>query len=1240
MSAGADFETSKDETVRFVADLDPDDADVTVASYEWRDSSGNRGKKGNGNGNGGGQSGDLLSTEKSFETTLKAGEHTITLTVTLADGRTLTDTVEVLVRGKGGGAETDSPPVANAGDCRMVIAGEDTELDGTESYDRDGTVESYDWDTDGDGTADATGPTPTVQFTELGNQTVELTATDDGGNTDTDSVTLFVNDRPDALFEYAPTRPNPNETVAFDATASGDDLGGIGAYQWDFDGDGTTDATGANVTHAFETPGDHTVALTVADAYGVENTTTTTVHVNAPPTADASESDRRASVGEPLTLNGTASSDPEGNIVRYDWDVDGDGAFEKTGATVSQVYDTSGARNVTLRVTDGGNLTDTDTIRVRVNTPPTARIDASNTTIRAGESVAFDASESSDPDGNISEYAWDVDGDGTTDATGPTAEHAYDADGTYTVTLTVTDDDGATDTATETITVLPTEVGDDPSKPGLPDPPDNPDGGNGVGDPHLTTFDGRNYDYQAAGEYVLARAPNGSLSVQGRLDPYPNGPVSVIEAAATSLDGHNVTIDSSDDTPLVVDGTRHALDATDHLEVGNGTIFRRGSNYVVVYPGEDGEVDDGDERLTVEHRGRFLDVSLTLDDDRQHAVEGILGTPAEDAPDIALADGTAVSPSDYDALYGEFRDDWRVKNRSESHFHYEDGESPESFYDPNYPSELVTVDDLPDDERSAAEQAAIDAGLEPGTPAFENAVLDYALTGEEAYLESAATSQPVNASFTVDAGSSFNASVNASTAFAATIQNESAEAVSVEWRFGDGATATGTQVAHTFAETGTYTVTVTATGPDGGIARDTLAVTVAENATTDQPPIPDVDETRPNATHVRLDASESVDPDGNVSGYAWDVDGDGTVDSYESTVTVPLDSDPVEVSLVVLDDDGNRARETVEVPGRGSLSGVVGETGELSLTADKGTWQTVEFDNTYQNPVVIAKPLSHAGPDPAHARVRNVTGDSMEIQIDEWEYLNGGHVTETVHYLVLESGTYELDDGTTVEVGHVTTDEHSASVSFAQSFDSTPVVFTEPQTRNGGDPVVTRNRDVSADGFETFLQESEARGDHAHETVGYVAVEPGEGATDATEFEVGRTPNTVDHHWHRIDFADSYSSDRTFVADMQTFDGPTPPDSGIGRSAPGRSKSSLTKNRARTRKLATPPSRSATGCSAVRATSTERTRTTRRRRPSWTPTSSPVPRGSPARPATSKRGRATASTFSRRVVAIGHRRTA
>jgi len=236
-------------------------------------------------------------------------------------------------------------------------------------------------------------------------------------------------------------------------------------------------------------------------------------------------------------------------------------------------------------------------------------------------------------------------------------------------------------------------------------------------------------------------------------------------------------------------------------------------------------------------------------------------------------------------------------------------------------------------------------------------------------------------------------------------------------------------------------------------------------------------------------------------------------------------------------DSGSGLLNAAGALGGSSPSSSIGETGSVE-TKQSGPdqWHSVSLSGSYTDPIVIMNPLSHDGGHPSHVRLRNVTGDGFEFKIEEWKYLDGWHTSETTQYLVVEAGTHELADGSLLEAGTVTTQTDFTDVSLTQSFDSTPVVFGQAQTFNGNHPIVTRLRDVSSSSLSLKVQEEEAEGWHATETVGYLALQAGAGSNGGQTYEVGRTANTVTDDWTTISFDQSYGTP-LFIASMQTADG-------------------------------------------------------------------------------------------------------
>jgi len=444
------------------------------------------------------------------------------------------------------------------------IAGETVTFNASSSYDVNGYIVSYTWDFGDGNITSVSSPIITHIYATYGTYEVTLTVTDNDNLTDTESKDVVVIAPPTAYFTYSPLAPAVDDVVTFDASGSTPNGGTIVCYEWDF-GDNSAPRYGKIVKYSYDKAGTYEVVLNVTDDEGLWDLYAATIEVstiprvpyfsisasrvsltiqrgrsdsliitvesfnnfnqpvdlavtpavidgvtstlsrlqvtpppndtvtsvltisanatatvgnysltvtgrsglliddvnialgivlpplNLPPVAEFRESKETVLTGEMITFNANTSDDLDGTIVSYFWNF-GDNTND-TGVTTSHSYADDGTYTVTLTVTDDDGATDSENATKTVlNRPPVAIFTESAETVDTGDTITFNAGDSHDLDGTISSYSWDF-GDETS-ATGATVNHAYEDDGVYTVTLTVTDDDGATASTDAAKTVL------------------------------------------------------------------------------------------------------------------------------------------------------------------------------------------------------------------------------------------------------------------------------------------------------------------------------------------------------------------------------------------------------------------------------------------------------------------------------------------------------------------------------------------------------------------------------------------------------------------------------------------------------------------------------------------------------------------------------------------------------------------------------------------------------------------
>ncbi|MFA6495465.1 MAG: PKD domain-containing protein, partial [Candidatus Paceibacterota bacterium] len=658
------------------------------------------------------------------------------------------------------------------------------------------------------------------------------------------------------------------------------------------------------------------------------------IHVNTAPIADAGP-DRTVTLGDEITFDGSGSTD-DGEIVAYDWNFGDESTTTNAATTTVHTYTATSTYTVTLVVTDDEEVAsapDTAIITVvtqcsdgkdndgdnkidfpadpgcsspddnderDVNARPIADA-GSYGVMTLGDDVIIDGSGSTD-DGEIVLYEWNFGDESPLEATStPRTPHIYTATSTYTITLVVTDNDGATstpDTATITVATQCSDGKDNdgdhkidyPTDPGCDSPDDNdekdvntrpiaeagPDRTVTLGDNEI--FDG-----------------SGSTDKDGEIVLYEwnFGDESPLATTTSSSARHIYTATSTYTIALVVKDNDGATSTPDTARITIVTQCSDGKDndgdHKIDYPTDPGcsSPDDNDEndvnKRPIADAGR--DRVVTLGDDEIFDGSGSIDE-----------DGKVV-------LYSwDFGDGSTTTIGVATTTHVFTATS-------TYAVKLVVTDN--DGATSTPDTVTVTVAPQcfDGKDNDGDHKIDYPTDpGCRWYDDN--DERDVNVRPVADAGPDKIVTLGDAVTLDGSGSTDDKKIVSYEWNFGDGSTTTNAvaTTSRTYTATSTYTVTLTVMDDEGAVSDpDTAIITVATQCSDgkdndgdgkiDYPADPGCDSTddndegdnklpvailfaNPTSEHINklisLDGKESYDSDGTIALYEWNF-GDGVI---------------------------------------------------------------------------------------------------------------------------------------------------------------------------------------------------------------------------------------------------------------------------------------------------------------------------------------------------------------------------
>jgi hypothetical protein len=360
--------------------------------------------------------------------------------------------------GGGTGPDNQSPSVSisSPSDGATFVEGKLITFEGSASDPEQGTLagNALTWESDLDGELGA-GRSLSRGDLSVGDHVVTLTASDreEARGSATVSITVQPNQAPSASISSPPddTTFGQGAPVDFEGTGDDPDEGSLtgASLEWSSDLDGAL-GTGASLTVADLSVGEHVVTLTASDPQGATGTDSVslTVESNGQPSPTiASPSDGATfQEGESVDFQGAATDPEDGDLTGGSlvWTSDADGQIG-TGETFARDDLSSGDHTITLEATDSRNASTTTTVEITVEGDPVVTISspADSSIFDEGTAVSFEGSADDPGDGPLTggSLVWSSDADGELGTGGSLTESGL-SPGPHTIALTATDSDG------------------------------------------------------------------------------------------------------------------------------------------------------------------------------------------------------------------------------------------------------------------------------------------------------------------------------------------------------------------------------------------------------------------------------------------------------------------------------------------------------------------------------------------------------------------------------------------------------------------------------------------------------------------------------------------------------------------------------------------------------------------------------------------------------------------------------